>query len=203
MMRPRREHLSEKSLSIIGIPKSFYRTSLSDFDYSSEEGLEEVFKFVQKYIGSIETGVPLKKGIFFYGSNGVGKTMLSSIILRCAYMYRYTCKRVTFVDYIDRYTSVWSSRAIDEKEMLRDDLFVNYKGVEYLVLEEVGKEVNRNVSIPILEDLLRYREDHGLVTIICSNLVPKAIQDIYGDSIYSLMRGNMTPVKIVGRDNRR
>ena len=66
-----------------------------------------------------------------------------------------------------------------------------------------GKEVDSKASAPILEDLLRYREDNGLVTVICTNLSPKDIENRYGVSVSSLLKGNMTPIKIEGVDKRK
>ena len=86
--------------------------------------------------------------------------------------------------------------------MLEQDLLEKYKGVEFLVLEEIGKEIDSKISKPILEDLLRYREEHGLVTIICSNITIREIQEIYGTSITSIIKGCMTPIKIVSNDKR-
>ena len=71
------------------------------------------------------------------------------------------------------------------------------------MIEEIGKEIDSKVAAPILEDCLRYREDHGLVTIICTNLDIREMKERYGASSYSLMQGNMTPVLIEGKDKRR
>ena len=129
--------------------------------------------------------------------------MLACIIAKEAYKRRYSTRRVTFVDYMSRYTLMWGAKSIEEKESAEYDLYNNYKAVEFLVLEEVGKEVDSKASAPILEDLLRYREDNGLVTIMCTNLSPKDIESRYGVSVFSLMRGTMTPVRIEGIDKRK
>ena len=95
------------------------------------------------------------------------------------------------------------SRKEGEEAYLEQELYNNYKAVEFLVIEEIGKEIDSKVAAPILEDCLRYREDHGLVTIICTNLDIREMKDRYGMSSYSLMQGNMTPVLIEGKDKRR
>ena len=70
------------------------------------------------------------------------------------------------------------------------------------MLEEVGKEIDSKVSAPILEDLLRYREDNGLVTIVCTNLNISLMTERYGESCISLLKGNTTPVMIECEDKR-
>ena len=80
MKRPVRTSLNPKSLSLIGIPKSFINYSIKDFIAKTEE-LKEVKGFISDYIDNIEFNFDNNKGLFLCGSNGVGKTMLSCIIL--------------------------------------------------------------------------------------------------------------------------
>ena len=202
MKRPVRKHLNATSLLLIGIPKTFTNKSLEDFVTTGSPALLDVKKLVKSYIDSIDYNFENNKGLFMYGSNGVGKTMLSCIILKEAYRHRYTSRRATFVEYISKYTRVWDAKNSDERDMFEDELYTYYKSVEFLVLEEVGKEIDSKVSAPILEDLLRYREDHGLVTIICTNLNIKLMTERYGESCISLLRGNTTPVMIECSDKR-
>lgn len=200
--RPVRTVVSEDSLKLIGIPKSFRGNTLKDFDVKGKSELKKVKGLVQAYIKDLDSNFENNKGLFLYGSNGVGKTMLSSIILKEAYRHRYTSRRSTFVEYVDKYTKVWNAKSAEEKATLEDELYTYYKAVEFLVLEEVGKEIDSKVSAPILEDLLRYREDNGLVTIVCTNLNISLMTERYGESCISLLKGNTTPVMIECEDKR-
>lgn len=200
--RPVRTVVSEDSLKLIGIPKSFRGNTLKDFDVKGKSELKKVKGLVQAYIEDLDSNFENNRGLFLYGSNGVGKTMLSSIILKEAYRHRYTSRRSTFVEYVDKYTKVWNAKSADEKATLEDELYTYYKAVEFLVLEEVGKEIDSKVSAPILEDLLRYREDNGLVTIVCTNLNISLMTERYGESCISLLKGNTTPVMIECEDKR-
>lgn len=197
--RPLRANIKSSSLSLIGIPKRFHRTSVKDF-IADDESLREIKKYVLNYVSDIDSKFNVCEGICFYGSNGTGKTMLSCIILKEAYRWRYSCRRVTFSQYVSAYTNVWNSVG-DEKSIAEEKLFT-YKSAEFLVLEEIGKEVDSSIVVPILEDLLRYREDEGLVTIICMNLSPDTLRETYGESIYSLITGNLTPIRLVTTDFR-
>lgn len=89
------------------------------------------------------------------------------------------------------------------REVIDSDLLDRYKGVEFLVLEEVGKEIDSKIAKPILEDLLRYREEHGLVTIICCNMTLEDFKKYYDNSICSIVMGTQTIIKIVGKDRRK
>lgn len=203
MKRPIRQHLSTKNLSIIGIPKRFHNVTLDDFKDYNDNDLVDLRTFVGEYIDNIDDNFANGRGIYFCGANGVGKTMLSSIIVKEAYRHRYTSKRVTFAEYVTRYTAMWGAKNPDEKEGLEEEFYNRYKAVEFLVLEEVGKELDTKAVRPILEDLLRYREDEGLVTIMCTNISPEQFKEIYGNSIFSLVRGGTTYVEIDGADRRK
>ena len=200
MSRPIRKVVSESSLILMGVPKHFCKKTLDDFVAYTE--VKEVKDFVENYINHLDENIEENRGIFFCGSNGVGKSMLSCIILKEAYRRRYSCRRVTFSQYINYYTEAWNVRDKNEKDTLESDFYEQYKGVEFLVLEEIGKEIDSKIAKPILEDLLRYREEHGLVTVICSNIPMKVVEETYGPSVASLCKGHMTPVTIVGKDMR-
>lgn len=200
-MRPLRSHVSDKSLVMMGVPKKYTSKTMKDYnDFGSKE-LRDIKNFCTSYIEEIDENFEETKGIFFYGSNGVGKSFLSCIILKEAYRHRYSCRRVTFSAYISAYTESWSANKTD-RGVIEQDLLEKYKGVEFLVLEEIGKEIDSKVATPILEDLLRYREENGLVTIMCSNITPKEIETKYGSSIMSIIKGCMTPIRIATRDKR-
>lgn len=198
-MRPKRTNLNSEALSIGGIPRQFHSTGLKDFKTFDNKNLEEVKGYVANYLSLIDEQKPLKnyKGICFFGSNGTGKTMLSSIILKRAYINRFTFKRITFLDYIKTYTASWNKPYDNEVE---DE--TSLKAIEFLVIEEIGKEIETKVNTSILEDLLRYREDHCLPTIICTNLSPENLFERYGNSIVSLIKGNTFPIKIADEDRR-
>lgn len=200
--RPRRTSISPLNLTRRGVPKAFHNCTYKDLnDFGSEER-RKVLDFVTDYIQHLEDKFNNNEGLFLYGSNGVGKSFIASLIVKEAYWCRYTSKRCTFVDYMSAYTDLWGIKNESDKEEATGLFYRNYKAVEFLVLEEIGKEVESKLAPTVLEDLLRYREERGLVTIICSNITPKDIIERYGASVGSLIKGNFTPITLVGRDKR-
>lgn len=200
-MRPVRDDVGKQSLVMMGVPKKFCDKTIEDFKTYRKKSLSDVKNFVVDYLNDITDNIEEGRGICFIGSNGVGKSFLSCIILKEAYRHRYSCRRVTFSSYIGAYTESWGASKND-RDVLEQDLLDKYKGVEFLVLEEIGKEIDSKIAKPILEDLLRYREEHGLVTLICANLTPDTLKDLYGASVCSLINGNMTVIIIDGEDRR-
>lgn len=201
-MRPVRNSLSTSNLIRRGVPKFLHDATVEDLKDFNDKDRAKVMQYIKQYINNLPTNFNNNQGIMLYGSNGVGKSFIASLIVKYAYMFRYTSKRCTFVDYINEYTKMWGSKNPQEKEDLEEHFYRYYKGVEFLCLEEIGKELDTKLSPTLLEDLLRYREERGLVTIICTNLNPKDLQEKYGNSIISLIKGNCTPIKLVGEDKR-
>lgn len=200
-MRPLRSEVNKESLVMMGVPRRFCDKTIEDFNTYSKKSLSSIKEFVEDYINDLDTNVEENRGICFIGSNGVGKSLLSCIILKEMYKHRYSCRRVTFSSYISAYTESWGANK-SEKDVIESELYEKYKGVEFLVLEEIGKEIDSKIAKPILEDLLRYREEHGLVTIICTNLTPVTLKELYGASVCSLINGNMTVIVIDSEDKR-
>ena len=200
-MRPLRSEISNESLVMMGVPRRFCDKTIEDFNTYGKKSLNSIKKFVEDYLNDLDTNVEENRGICFIGSNGVGKSLLSCIILKEMYKHRYSCRRVTFSSYISAYTESWGVNK-SEKDVIESELYEKYKGVEFLVLEEIGKEIDSKIAKPILEDLLRYREEHGLVTIICTNLTPVTLKELYGASVCSLINGNMTVIVIDSEDKR-
>lgn len=202
MRRPRRNTISRSNLVRRGVPKRLHKLTIDDIHDFGDDNRAKIVEYLKEYISDLSVPFNDAEGLYIFGSNGTGKTTIASILIKEAYIQRYTSRRVTFAEYIDLYTKTWNCKTLDEKETLHKELYDNYKNVEFLVLEEIGKEIDTKITLPILEDLLRHREDKGLPTIICTNLTFKAVSEKFGASVSSLLRGNMTPVKLVGVDRR-
>lgn len=176
--------------------------SMDDFDTFGKRSLADVKSFMVDYLSFIDRRYEESKGLFLYGSNGVGKTFIASMVLIEAYRHRYSAKRVSFAEYVQIYTRAWNASSVEQREELESQWYTEYKAVEFLVLEEIGKEIDSKIAAPILEDLLRYREDKQLPTIVCTNLDVEMVEERYGISVVSLIQGNMTPILIEGKDKR-
>lgn len=200
--RPVRTSISNLNLLRRGVPKHLLDVTLGQLDDFNDPDRNKVIQYIKNYVKNIPENFKNNQGIMLYGSNGVGKSFIATIIVKYSYIFRYTSKRCTFMDYINEYTRMWGCKNPQEKEELEELFYRNYKAVEFLCLEEIGKELDTKLAPTVLEDLLRYREERGLVTIICTNLNPKDLKEKYGNSIMSLIKGNCTPIKLVGQDNR-
>ena len=193
--RPVRTTLSAKNLIYRGVPREYIHADLDE--YPVKENTRELFA---RYMDYLDEMFEDKINLILYGSNGSGKTYLSSLIVKEAYRKRYTSFRVTLKSFIDMHFKRDKDELIAEKL----DEIIN---AEFLVIDEVGKETfdKSQFNITVLEELLRERDTQGKPTIICTNLPLEergGLYEQYGKSIQSLIDGNFVKVKFEGEDNR-
>lgn len=159
----------------------------------------DAYKIVRKYIRNIHRNYKKGRGIFFYGSNGVGKTELASITLIEAYRARYKCKYTT----LNLLTPIGVRSGYDED--IKAEYFGYYLNVDFLVIDEIGKEQQgeKKANITVLEEVMRHRDMAKLPTILITNLIPQDFRERYGESIYSLIFARFIDIGITGEDKRK
>ena len=82
MNRPLRTVLSPKNLSLMGVPKKFHNQTIDDFLTYGEEDLIHVRDAVKEYLQNLPQSFENNQGLLLYGSNGVGKTFISCMIVK-------------------------------------------------------------------------------------------------------------------------
>jgi len=174
-----REVLSSSNLSRIGVPRLFFNSEIDDF-----VGDESIKTLMERYVNNIHDMFDDCVNLTFYGSNGSGKTFITSLVLKNAYYYRYSAKRITLKRYIDLKFMPSVQKDSDVWEEIN-----SVDNAEFLVIDEVGKEPNtkNDGNISVLEELLKYREEKGFPTIICTNLILADLKQKYGSTIHSLV----------------
>ena len=194
MRVPIRTAVSAKNLLYRGVPRGYIKATLSD--YEIDEDINDLF---YNYLSNIELMYKDNICLILFGANGNGKTWLSSLIVKEAYIYRFSSFRVTLQNYIDM-------QFRKDEEEIRDKLR-KIADCDFLVIDEVGKETfaKNQFNIAVLEELLRNRDTIGKPTIICTNLpleVDGGLYTQYGKSITSLVDGNYLQVEFNGEDYR-
>lgn len=190
---PPREYLSPINLARRGIPRPYFNATLDQYEMETE-----IYEFFKNYLDNLHSMFSDCVGLICYGSNGTGKSFLSSLIVKEAYRLRYTSYLIQMQGLMDLHMDVISKEE-DAKERLRE-----VTECHFLVIDEVGKEVrgNKDYNINILENVLRKRFAKGFPTIICTNLNLDTFYSDYGASIASLLKGTTIQIEFVGKDFR-
>lgn len=167
-----------------GIPKEF--TKWDDFAYTEYylntlkkmKGVLEVdkVKFHAKLIQSLnyiyEPFVAEKSGYHFQGCNGCGKTAWASVMVRHALLEGVNSMIVNMQSLVTSY--------FNEHKLPKDVAIV-----DLLVIDEVGKELQKNSGGAVLMSVIDRRMQDGKKTIIISNASQDKLIDTYGSTFHS------------------
>lgn len=192
--RPLRSTISKKNLLYRGVPKEFINATIDE--YPIDEDKRELFI---NYAKHLDVMLDDRMDLVLYGSNGSGKTYLTSILVKECYRRRYTAFRTTLENYLQLQFKTNNEEYADKLKKIEH--------CEFLVLDEVGKETQtkNNWNIVKLEELIRNRNAEGLPTIMCMNLPLEGaggFYEQYGKSLTSLVEGNFIKILFEGEDNR-
>lgn len=163
------------------IKNKFYARQFENsiFNYKLKNCLDvfahERLDVIKKY-NSFLTG-KLSNGIYLYGSSGTGKSFISSVFA-VALAKKDTTKSISYIDCSNEMKAL-------ERFYGSDFSTFNYyieemKIAQFLFLDDLGKEyksqfVLENILLPVL----RYRNEHKLVTFFTSNYSIKYLVNAY------------------------
>lgn len=185
--------LTASRMALHGIHAAYQDLELKDYP-----GDEEAHAYVVKYIEEMDANVEAGRGLYMFGPNGTGKTALGMEILKAALRKDYTAQCTSWPLVIDARTQAWGDRnaSIEFRYRILTPTF--------LQLDDIGKEAGagKELSISVLDLILRRRSMKKLPTIITSNAQPEEIREVYGSSIASLLNGTMVPLEVPGLDLR-
>lgn len=192
---PPRTTLSRENLLLRGVPADYIEGTLQD--YVQEEEYREFF---HKYLSNLHLMYEDRINLCLYGSNGSGKSFLSSLVVKEAYRLRYSSLMITLQKLIDIHFKV-------KKEPEDWDKIKAVKEANFLVIDEVGKEnfTRTGSNINLFEEILRNAVSVGQVIILCTNLPLEGeggLYEQYGASIKSLIDGSFVKLEFNNEDYR-
>lgn len=175
-----------------GIPEEFlkwdeflytgaYIKSLEKLNLANKvDSLKLLAKLVESRDFITEDFKPGKAGYFFQGCNGSGKTGWASVLIREAL--------ITGVNsMITSMQSLMTAYYNDHK--LPKDVAI----VDLLVIDELGKELQKNSSSAILLGVLDRRYQDGKKTILIANASADKLIELYGATFHSKLH-YFTPI---------
>lgn len=135
---------------------------------------EEVGAKIQKVVEWM-TGSPVRSGLIFQGTIGSGKTTLTYAMYG---LYKQLASPVIYTTAYDLHTQF---KHYLEKE---DSRYEEILRAKYLFLDELGSEPERCQSYGTdytpVQNLISYRYDRKLPTVVTTNLADDKILDRYG-----------------------
>lgn len=176
-----------------GIYEEYHFKTLDDY---KDNVSEEVLRYVRAMIDNLGDVFQRGIGLFFFGPNGTGKSGLMAEILKAAVRNGFKTRMAPLGGIIQKLSDGWYSADAREE-------FLRYvKQVEFLGIDEVGKEYRGKSDLVVMafDLVLKYREQRMLPTFMTSNRYPKDLVGDYSESIMSVLKSQMIPVELCGRD---
>lgn len=173
-----------KALVYARIPVAYWQLHLSE--------LTDVKKsyraFIKLYLHHFENAIDQALGIFFLGTNGIGKTALMCEVGKSAIIRGFDVRYFTAQQYISSYHK-------NDTE--------SYAFPQVLLLDELDKAYMKEASnfVPkVIEDFLRRVISKGKIVIAASNEDLEELTNVFGASTISMIQRHLKIIKMSGED---
>ena len=193
---------NRERLKFAEIPEQYQ--GLTFDDYEEDENNRRAKRIAEKIA---ETG---KGGMFLYGKYGVGKTMLAAIIANESVKRG---REVIFSKVPDLLRNLRST--FKKSDVTENDVLERIYKIPVLILDDVRRDRVKRFTGDTLFDIIDYRYNAGLQTIMTSNGTLEQVADALnnptdtngektenGSRIYDRCKVMMPPVEIKGESRR-
>lgn len=145
-----------------------------------------------------------EKGIYLYGPNGTGKTMILAIL-------QLFCRFYSIEYRLDSKTKplLWKSSLANDicEDVLETGSLQSWETFPCLCVNDLGAErgavVYMGNRIHVMRNILEARaEDKRLITLVTTNLPPEMIACAYGGRVRSRLDELFNIISLEGRDRR-
>lgn len=170
-----------------------------EVDFFNYEGPDDAKKKTQKYLTNLPQMKDKGVGILYAGPPGPGKTTLAMITLKYLLRARWDVYATSLGELVEQIQRGWKSTNGDD-----GGIKARCQQAHFLLLDDVGKEHRGGSGFvqTIFDNLIRYRAQHRLPTLLTTNYTKSELKGTYGDSAMSLLEGKLYPVTVTGSDYR-
>ncbi|MDA1029697.1 MAG: DnaA/Hda family protein [Bacteroidetes bacterium] len=175
------------ALAASGIPKRFSSISMAGDEKE------------QEFNALMESVVKSKRGVFLYGKQGVGKSVMMAQMLKALAEKSPSVKYITAIDLVMEIQSRYSKTGESALDYIKKVRTVYALGIDDFSNECIQWTNDRK---ELMFALIDYREQNGLLTFMTSNKTTSMIEKLIGRSLASRLYGMMDEVELVGSDRR-
>lgn len=181
--------------------KSFENFDANIFSDKSSDGSLSIKDYMLEVKKSLETYADNFKGeaksLLFYGDVGTGKSFMAVSLAK------RLLEKLVNVTYVASYEMCQViNQAIfksDDESIAKKDMYYN---TDFLIIDDLGTEIDSQVSTKSILDLINYRLSKNLKTLITSNLNIDAMKEKYGERFSSRILSNYYIYSFRGSDLR-
>lgn len=202
MCKCQEQSMLNAHLVAAGIPRK-YLSSTWNWEglNNNKESTDKVKKYADNFVQNYFDG----KGLYIYGRQGRGKSLLESLVARdvAAKINPDTNKQFKVAFIIFEEFVQMSHRARNDFEARKqvDNLI---ESPDLLIIDNIGSETGGQVyNVKFLEFILRKRDNNSVPTIISSNYTPEQLVEAYSDTIHDFIIQNNELVIVYGDNHRK
>ena len=159
-----------------GIPMTYQRIGWPDFF-----GEDRLRDFCEQYAHDPMVFARNGIGLCLLGSNGIGKTTVTCLLLKDLVLSGHRCFFTTYSKLVSMLGD--SFYDADAKALYNDRVLRS----QFLVIDDVGKEFSNRLTENAIDNVLRERVQSSRPTFITSNLSKGGLLSEYGKASFSLL----------------
>ncbi|MDF2533894.1 MAG: hypothetical protein K0R18_51 [Bacillales bacterium] len=185
-----------------GIPRKYLNET---WNWEGLNNNKESTEKVKQYAADFKNYYYDGKGLYIYGQQGRGKSLLESLVARevAALINDDHGKhfRVIFMIYEEMVQLSHQGRSdLKAKELLSKIIGKS----DLLIVDNIGSETgSKEYNTKLLEFVLRKRDNDNVPTIISSNYTPEQLKQAYSDTIHDFVKQNSEYVLVQGENFRK
>ncbi|AEO93484.1 DnaC-like helicase loader [Bacillus phage G] len=197
-----KQALLNADLASSGVPRKYLD---SNWNWEGLNNNKESTEKMKEYANNFDEHYYSGQGIYLYGQQGRGKSLLESLVARevAAKINRDTSKnyKIAFIIFEELVQLTHQSRSDLKARNLYHSLISK---PDLLIVDNIGSETgSKEYNTKVLEFLLRKRDNDGVPTVISSNYTPEQLLAAYSDTVHDFIVQNSIQVLVQGENHRK
>lgn len=185
----------ETKLIAANIPKDFWYLTSDSYRNPATNKYDRIIneiniQIIKKYIENLDERIKTGTGLYLFGDNNTGKTMLMCIVLKEAIKQGYTVRFQTMSEIINGYMQSW----FDKKDIsiFKD---CHLLGIDDSFDRRKTFSSENRIQVSQIDDLFRYRIHNWKSTLVTANISKDDVEN--KDSILNVNLMNLINRKMI------
>lgn len=198
---------NEQLIQSLYMPRDILKATVAGIDQDDVDR-DNAIMMLSRFLEAVKTkGLP-KKGIYFHGSFGIGKTYFLGAVANFLKEYKYSSMLIYMPEFVREMKNSINDGTINEK-------IERFKTVDVLMLDDIGAETQSAwFRDEILGSILQYRMMEGLPVFFTSNFNLKEletelavtrgkVEEVKAMRIIERIKQVSAVVEVIGKNKRR